>query len=102
MGGILALHLGHGFAAELVAAFVFGVSGVAFDPVPLDLMAGGGGVEGSPEVLVFHGLFGGSFPAVFLPAREPFGDAVADILRVGVQIDGAGFGQHGEGFDGGA
>lgn len=92
----------HGELGEFVAALVFGVAGVAFDPLPDDLVTADGVVEGAPEVGIFHGLFGGGFPLVAFPAEEPLGDAVADVLGVGVQGDGAGFGEELEGLDGGA
>jgi hypothetical protein len=56
---------GDGFVGEFVAAFVVGVAGVAFDPVPVDFVMGGGGVELLPEV----GVFGA--PAVAFPAGDP-------------------------------
>ena len=46
-------------------------------------------VEAPPEVVVLDRLLVGGAPAVALPVGEPAGDAVAHILRVGVQLDAA-------------
>lgn len=70
--------------SQLVGAFVFGVAGMAFHPLPGYLVAGDLLVELLPEFGVFHGLFGGSFPAVFLPAVNPAFHAVFHVLGVGV------------------
>ena len=47
----------------------------------------GGRVEPLPEVDVLDRLPVGGLPAVPLPALDPAGDAAAQILRVGVEID---------------
>jgi hypothetical protein len=44
---------GDGFVGESVTAFVVLVTGVALDPVPVDLVVGGDGVEFAREVGVF-------------------------------------------------
>ena len=48
-----------------------------------DGVAGGGGVEAAPEVLVLHRLAVGGTPAVSLPAVDPTAHAVAEIDAVG-------------------
>ena len=52
---------------------------MSLDPVPAYVMVLVDGVELPPEVFVFNGLFLGCFPAVALPAIDPFGDAVTKI-----------------------
>ena len=79
------------FDGELVDAFVFGVAGVSFDPVEVDGVGGAELVECFPEFAVFDGLFGGGFPAFFLPVVDPFREAFEDVLAVGVEVDGGGF-----------
>src|SRR5262245_46762935 len=74
---------GHAGAGEGVGALVLGVAGVALDPVPGDAVAGGGGIETAPEILVLHRLVLGRAPAVELPAVNPAGDAVAQVGAVG-------------------
>ena len=44
-----------------------------------------GCVEALPQIDVLHRLLVGGAPAVPLPAVDPLGDAVAQILRVGVE-----------------
>ena len=92
---------GDGFVGEFVATFVLGVPGVAFDPVPLDLVLGGGGIEGAPEVGVFDGLLGSGAPAVAFPSGDPLADALADVLRVRVEVDVAGLFQTPQSLNGG-
>jgi hypothetical protein len=56
INGVVSLVGGGG--GEDVAAFVFGVAIVAFDPFPGDFMVLHGGVHPSPEVGVFEWLIG--------------------------------------------
>ena len=74
---------------------------VAFHPLPGNLVLRGKAVEFLPQVFVFHGLFGGGFPAVFLPAVYPAFHAVFHILRIGADDDGAGAGECGKPLDDG-
>src|SRR5690349_5220461 len=76
-------------ARELIGALVLGMAGVALDPVPADLVRLQRGVETLPELDILHRLLVGGAPAVALPAVDPAGDALPDILAVGVEIDGA-------------
>lgn len=41
---VIRFHLRDGLVGKFVAAFVFGVAGVALDPVPLDFVMHRGGV----------------------------------------------------------
>lgn len=59
-----------GGGGQSVAAFIFGVAVVAFDPGKGDGVRGGGFQEAFPEVYVFNGA-GGSFPVFFEPAVYP-------------------------------
>ncbi len=92
---------GDGFVGEFVAAFVVLVAGVAFDPVPVDFVVGGGGVEFAPEVGVFDGLLRAGAPAVAFPPGDPLADALADVLRIGVEVDLARLFEDAQGLDGG-
>src|SRR5215207_8071672 len=74
---------------EGVDTMVERIVGVAADPVEGHLVAAARGVEGAPEVLVLDRLPVGGLPAPRLPALDPRGDAEPDVLRVGVEIDGA-------------
>src|SRR3954447_14990408 len=91
----------HGGDRERVDAVVERAVGMAAHPVELDLVAGTRRVEGAPEILVLDRLLVGRPPAARLPALDPFGDAEAEILRVGVEIDRAGAAQRLERLDGG-
>lgn len=91
-----------GGVGEGVAAFVFGVAGVAFDPAPGDVVGGGGGVEALPEVGVLEGQVVGAGPAAGLPSAEPaFGHGIDEVAGVGVEGDLAGGGEGLEAGDGG-
>src|SRR5277367_1151502 len=63
---------------------------MALDPVPAHLMRLECRVEPLPEIDVLDRLFVGGAPAVLLPAMDPAGNALAHILAVGDEIDGAG------------
>src|SRR6476620_2749204 len=72
---------------QLIGALVFVVAGVAFDPVPAYLLRLQRGIEALPEVDILDRLLVGCAPAVLLPAVDPAGDALADILAVGGEVD---------------
>jgi hypothetical protein len=57
---------------------------MALDPFPLDLVAAERGLEALPEFGVLDRLAVGRLPAVLLPAMDPAGDALPQILAVGV------------------
>src|SRR6266545_3334675 len=85
-GGLQCLPLAAG--REPVGAFVLHVAGVALHPMPDNLVvAGDGGVEFPPQVLVLDRLALLRTPTVALPVRHPRHDAVADIRAVGMQVD---------------
>lgn len=49
------------------------------------------GVEALPQLDILDRLLVGGAPAVALPAVDPAGDALADILAVGGEVDTQGF-----------
>ena len=61
------------------------MTGVTFHPDPFDPVRLGGVEQFLPQVSILDGLFIGGFPAVALPAFDPFGQAVHDITAVGRQ-----------------
>jgi len=61
------------------------VTGVAAYPLPGDDVPGRRGVEPLPEIDVLHRLLVGGQPASLLPAVDPLGDAVAQILAIAVE-----------------
>src|SRR5919206_1842586 len=77
----------HAGAGEFVGALVVRVAGMAADPVPGDPMRPHRVVELLPEIDVLHGLPVGGAPAIGLPGTDPFRDALAQILRVRVDLD---------------
>ena len=87
-------------AREQVAAFVLGVAGVPFEPIPGDGVPGGEAVQFYPEIFVFDGRFGGGAPAVALPEGNAFGDAGPDVFGIGEELNGAAFAEGAESFDG--
>src|SRR3546814_80089 len=77
------------------------MAGMTFDPLPMNGVRAGGVEQGLPEVGVLDGLSVGGAPAIFLPAENPFGDAIADIDAVGEERDLARPFQRPQSFDGG-
>ena len=71
------------------AVIMGGVAGVAPDPMPAHLVRLQRGVEALPQLGVLDRLLVGGTPAVLLPAVDPPGDALADILAVSGEIDDA-------------
>ena len=59
-------------------------------------------VQCLPEILVDHRLLGRRHPALALPAVNPGGDAVLQVLGIGDHFHLAGFVQRAQAFDGGA
>src|SRR4051812_19212955 len=78
-------------ARQLIGALVFGVAGVALDPVPAHLMRFQRGIEPLPKFDVLDRLLVGGAPAVPLPTVNPAGDALTDVLAVGGEVDHARF-----------
>lgn len=70
---------------QCVRALISRHACVSFHPVPLNLMARDFGVESLPEVDVLHGFAIGGAPIATLPLREPFENAVAHVLRIGIE-----------------
>src|SRR5882724_5564767 len=88
-GRLLLLQPRHGdaVAGELVGALVLVMAGVALDPVPAHLVRLQRRIEPLPQLGVLDRLLVRGAPAVFLPAMDPAGDALAHILAVGIEID---------------
>ena len=72
---------------------------MAFDPVPLDGVAGHRCIERLPQVLILHRLLVRCLPAALLPVRQPLVQAVHDVLGVGIERHLAGTIQRTECFD---
>ena len=56
---------------------------MALDPAPLDLVVAQGAIQALPEVLILDRLAIGRLPAIALPARQPLGDPLAQVLGIG-------------------
>ena len=96
---LLFILYGLGFG-QLVAALVEFDADVAFDPVEGDVVGGVELVQFDPVSLVEDGLAVGFLPAPALPAGDPFGDAVLEVLAVCVQGDFRAFRCKAQGHDG--
>src|ERR1700682_2474499 len=81
----------HALTRQLVGALIRVMAGVALDPVPAHLVLMQRRVQPLPQVDVLDRLLVRRTPAVLLPAMDPAGDALTDVLAVGVEVDGAGF-----------
>lgn len=100
---VLQIRPGNGDVGQFVAAFIIAVARMAFHPAPIDLVAGGGGDQPDPEILIFHPLFRGGFPAAFLPAIDPFlGHGIDQVFRIRMQLHFAGPSEQLKRGDGGA
>ena len=76
---------------QLVAAVIFGVGGVSFDPVVVNLVLHGEHQQFFPEIRVQSGLFIGLDPALFPPAPCPaLFQGIDDIFGIGIQLYVAG------------
>ena len=73
-------------AGERVGAVVLGMAAMALHPMPFDPVRRGGLDQLLPELGILDRLAVGGAPAVLAPAVDPFGDAVADIDAVGVEL----------------
>src|SRR3546814_8923645 len=78
---------GDRLARERVRALVLGMAGMALDPVPDDLVRRHRIGQALPEVDILDGLLRRRLPAVAPPAVDPPGDAVAQIVRIGVRSE---------------
>ena len=65
------------------------MAGVTAQPVPMHFVALQRRVELLPQVDVAHRLPVGGAPAIAFPDMDPFGDAAAQVLAVGMEIDDA-------------
>src|SRR5690349_2975476 len=85
MISLVAMRL-HALAAEVgerVGTLVFRVTGMAFYPVPLDLVAARQLLQTPPQVVVLDRLLVRGAPAALLPRVDPLRDALLNVLRVG-------------------
>src|SRR6266566_6135546 len=78
---------GDAVARQLIGALVLVVAGVAPDPMPAHIMRLQGGIQPLPQINILDRLPVRRAPAVPLPAVDPAGDALTQILAVGVEID---------------
>lgn len=97
---MLLLEFGDFAASQTIAAFVVGVAGVAFDPFPSDAMLRDHFVQAFPQIHILDRLTGSGEPIFALPAADPLGDTVLEILRIGEDANLAAFRERGERFDG--
>ncbi|CAK0756462.1 hypothetical protein WCLP8_2750007 [uncultured Gammaproteobacteria bacterium] len=74
-------------SGQCVGALVFGMAGVAPHPSKIDIVSETLRVQSLPQILVLNRAFGRCPPAVGFPAVNPLGDAVAQILAIGVQAN---------------
>lgn len=75
---------------ERIGSLVTGVAGMAFDPVPINLMWQACAIQSLPQINIFNWLLAGGFPAAQFPACQPFEYAGAHVHRVGVERHGTG------------
>src|SRR5262245_48595736 len=61
------------------------MAAMAFYPDPVDLVRRACRIQTLPQVDVLHWLLVGRAPAILLPAVDPFGDAFAQVVAVGVE-----------------
>src|SRR5262245_804989 len=77
----------HALAGDLVGALVVVMAVMALDPVPAYVVALSRLLEPLPQLDIAHRLLIRRAPAIPLPVLDPSGDAAAQIVRVGVEID---------------
>ena len=77
-------------AGERVGPLILGMAGMALHPVPFDLVRRCRVDQLLPQLGILDRLPVGGLPAVPAPAVDPFGDAVADVDAVGIEVDPAG------------
>src|SRR5262249_8296957 len=65
--------------------FVFWMPRVPSHPMPLYLMLPGELVEAAPQVLVLDRLLVSRSPCLAFPGMDPLGNALLDVLRIGVK-----------------
>src|SRR6266404_1657616 len=65
------------------------MAGMPAHPFPVDDVAARGSVEPLPQIDVLYRLLVGGAPTAPLPAVDPLGDAVAQILAVAIKADAA-------------
>lgn len=85
---ILAERLNDALIGKRVGALVTRVTCVPLDPAPSDFVPAGlhEGIHLLPQIGIFDGRLGGSAPAPSFPPVDPFGNALAHVLAVQVQI----------------
>jgi hypothetical protein len=68
-----------GGPCQFIAALIFRMPGVPFNPIPVDGVGLAGFIQSEPEVFVFDRGTGAGFPAVLFPFTNPTGDAVFQV-----------------------
>src|SRR5262245_28430748 len=63
--------------------------GVTPNPMPLYLMSRRRLVQAPPEILVLHRFLVSRFPTLAFPGVDPLGNALLDVLRIGMEPDPA-------------
>lgn len=77
------------------------MTAMPLDPLPFNTVGAGSFLQTLPEILILHWLTLGVLPTFPDPTRQPFGDALLDILGIGVKCYTAGFFQGFQSADGG-
>lgn len=75
-----------GVPGQSIAALVLRVTGMAFDPMPFDVMSCYLLVQSLPQIDVFNRLLIGRAPAILPPVVDPLIDTVFNILTVSGEI----------------
>src|SRR6266567_1005815 len=88
-------------ARQGIGALVERVANMTPEPMPSHLMAAAKRIQLLPEIGIFHRLLFRGAPAIALPRLYPFGDPVAEILAVGMQVGKARTLERLKGGDGG-
>src|ERR1700678_2543783 len=65
------------------------MSRMSFDPMPFNVLLCGRGIQQLPQILILDGGPRRRAPAARLPVRQPLGDALKDVFRIGIELDRA-------------
>ena len=84
---------------QLIDVLVAVMARMPLDPMPFDVLRRGGRIQPLPQILILDRLARGGAPAARLPVRQPFGDALQHVLRIGVQLHRAAALQRAERLD---
>ena len=92
----------HFCSRQRIATFVFGMTSVSLEPLPLHVVELDAIVKFPPEIGIFDRFAGTSDPAFHTPRVNPLRDSFSEILGVRVDEYLAGFREQLECRDGGA